>query len=1196
MYHTFYDLQHDPFSSTPDSALFFASASHQAALQGIIDGIAQGQSCVTLLGKSGLGKTLLLRAYLERIDPQRLTAVSVVYANLAFDDILKMLCQALGISGVSNDTAATMQVLHQALRTQDGHGRRVILLIDEAHHLPRQTLERVLQLLNFYTPTGESLIQIVFAGLPEFWQALHALRAQHRRFAPGLMMTLSRLTYKESMEYMQYRLHAMSSSAERVFSAATAKKITALARGNPGLLNTLCTNVLIAGALHQQKPVSLTLAHEVLATYEPKRAPWQRGAVYAASSLLVAGLFGGAQYGYVRVLPREMFRPAQLTQSFPETLTAAPTPQSVDVPERSNEPPSSAPLTQLAAVAKPSVGSLPPTHQADPTMVVAASVSPALEEPKALLTSPLLAAVPAVPVPPADADMAAVVAAHDPAAMPDQTILTASPLSAPVPAIRIARANEPVRKSLRVQSLPKLESRPLINDLQQGMARHVLPPAEPSIPLVPPNQVAMAPEPVVSPEPGPAQKVLEQPVPTSGRATKRQEPRRTVVAATAAPVVKQTPERGRLEDNHGVEQPEKSLEAHRAAPMSESGAAPAHPHQVALSAPVASAETPLFVGTPRLVSESGGHEAMIRELLFTADGRELVSVGDDKTIRIWSVAVDGRQATPVRTLRGQIGDGREGMMAAATLSPPDASGRQKWLAVGGQLAGASPDSYAVRLHDYATGEVVSLLRGHNDAILALAFSPTGRWLASAGKDATIRLWDLTALSAGTSAIAPIVLTMHTDYVYDLAWSLAGDRLASASYDKTVGFWNTSQLAQSAVTPLARLSGHDSQVQTVAFHPDGKVLVSGGKDQTIRLWGGQDGADMGVLARLKYKVAALAFAPDGGSLLAGNFAGPTPGQLTLLTYSSGKVQQEFTRHQNAVIATAFHPSGQWIATGGGEQKEILFWQAQSGEVLTRLEGKGRTVYAVGFSQDGRFLHWGTTAGDEKTSNALGPIEHRFDLRQLVRVAGDAADAKVRTQERVGAVRLSTERGGPYNYVTRLHIQQGGQRLGQVERDNLSGYHHSAYTLTPDGQHVVSGGMNGILQVYALDGTLQATCIGHTGEIKAVAVSSNGHWLVSGSNDQTVRLWSLTGVSTSGSVALTPALSLFPATDGEWVVWTPEGDFAASTNGARLLGYSMNQGVDKLAKFIPATQLYERLHRPDAIHTKLHRTLQQQAARQ
>ena len=143
--------------------------------------------------------------------------------------------------------------------------------------------------------------------------------------------------------------------------------------------------------------------------------------------------------------------------------------------------------------------------------------------------------------------------------------------------------------------------------------------------------------------------------------------------------------------------------------------------------------------TPQLVLEAGGHHAIIRTLLFTADGRELVSVSDDKTIRVWSVSPDGRHTALARTLWGQMEEGRPGMLATAALSPPDATGQQRWLAVGGSLAGSPAERAAVRLHDYTSGAVQALLQGHTDDVLAVTFAPGGRWLASAGKDWTIRL-------------------------------------------------------------------------------------------------------------------------------------------------------------------------------------------------------------------------------------------------------------------------------------------------------------------------------------------------------------------------------------------------------------------------------------------------------------------------
>jgi WD40 repeat protein len=260
------------------------------------------------------------------------------------------------------------------------------------------------------------------------------------------------------------------------------------------------------------------------------------------------------------------------------------------------------------------------------------------------------------------------------------------------------------------------------------------------------------------------------------------------------------------------------------------------------------------------------------------------------------------------------------------------------------------------------------------------------------------------------------------------------------------------------------------------------------------------------------------------------------------------------------------------------------------VLSRLEGKGQPVLAVGFSRDGRFISWGQT-WRYTAINDRSPLEHRFDLAQLARLPGGLPPAvAVRAQEQVGQLSLAVERGGPYGLDYRLHVYSGTGRsrqiLGTIERSERDGYWHSAYTFTPDGQYVLSGALNGALGIYTLAGKLRARLVGHSGEVKAVAVSADGRWALSGAADQTLILWSLAALPSSENTPVQPALTLFPATDGAWVAWTPEGYFTASAQGAQLVGYSMNQGPDKLARYVAVEQLYERFYRPDLLHARLY----------
>jgi WD40 repeat protein len=222
---------------------------------------------------------------------------------------------------------------------------------------------------------------------------------------------------------------------------------------------------------------------------------------------------------------------------------------------------------------------------------------------------------------------------------------------------------------------------------------------------------------------------------------------------------------------------------------------------------------------PRLVIDSGGHQALPRFLAFTRDGKSLVSAGDDKVILIWDIAA----GKTVRTIRGQIEEGNEGKIYAAALSPDE-----RYLAVGGWL-GPDPDSGVIRIHDFRTGEVVALLKGHAGVIVSLAFSADGRWLASGSHDKTVKIWD----TAGWKLVQ--TLNGHNDFVYAVAFSPDGRTLVSGSWDKTLRLWDWT-----SGRLLEEMKGHQQKVYSAAFSPEGRYIASGGDDGVVKLWDGHWG--------------------------------------------------------------------------------------------------------------------------------------------------------------------------------------------------------------------------------------------------------------------------------------------------------------------------------------------------------------------
>lgn len=198
--------------------------------------------------------------------------------------------------------------------------------------------------------------------------------------------------------------------------------------------------------------------------------------------------------------------------------------------------------------------------------------------------------------------------------------------------------------------------------------------------------------------------------------------------------------------------------------------------------------TPSNSEVPILQIDSGGHNALIGDIVFTPDGRYLVSASDDKLIRVW----DLETGKTVRTLRGQIGAGYEGMIYAMALSPDG-----RWLATGGVIASTDKETdkekATIRLYDFTSGKLVALLNGHTGTIISLAFSPDNRYLVSGSGDKTAIIWNLeskaSALGGSKSKILDPKLLGHTDGIQAVAFTPDSQRVVTTgSYDYSLHLW------------------------------------------------------------------------------------------------------------------------------------------------------------------------------------------------------------------------------------------------------------------------------------------------------------------------------------------------------------------------------------------------------------------------
>jgi WD40 repeat protein len=516
-------------------------------------------------------------------------------------------------------------------------------------------------------------------------------------------------------------------------------------------------------------------------------------------------------------------------------------------------------------------------------------------------------------------------------------------------------------------------------------------------------------------------------------------------------------------------------------------------------------------------------------------------------------AVEGQRVAQSRQLALHAQD-------LSLLLPDDA----KRLAVSAYRTAPTAEARGALLSTAAYKTPRILHADHHGSVRAVAYSPDGSLLASAGSDRAVLLRN------ASGGAPPVSLARHTDTVRALAFHPGGRLLVSAGDDQRLVVWNVAARAPAAEVPLAH-----GPITSLAFSPNGRAMVSGSQDGTVVIWDTGRWAESARVPHGAGEVTDVAFGADGTVVAVAGRSGVTvidrargtsrtshdhdkaavsvalsadarilatggdDSQIVLRDLTSDAAPAHLRRHIAPVRALKFAPDDAWLMSAS-DDGSIRWWSVPSGGWLTSIFSRGSAFYTADLSPDGRHL----AAGSEDTLNVWSAAVPPF------------------TGHAVPPNGVAFARDGNH-FVT-----AGADRLVIVwDRDGTAGETWTApaairaVLFHPDGSVVTADEAGAVIVWDPARRAPVRTMTGHQGAVTTLALTRTGDLMASGGADGTVRLWEpsgpgggrvLQGAHTAPvtTVAFSPdgAMLASGGLDGRTVLWDVRSQRQVATLGA------------------------------------------------
>jgi putative secretion ATPase (PEP-CTERM system associated) len=256
VYEKFYHLTGIPFQLTPDSRFFFGSSGHSRAIAHLVYGLAQEEGFIVITGEVGAGKTTLVEQLWSQLDRSSYVIARIVTTRVSGDDLLRLAVTNFGVSDDGGiDKATLLRRFERMARDQRAAGRRCVLVVDEVQNLSLPALEE-LRMLSNITVDGRASLQTILLGQPQFRATLANPDLEQLRQRVLASYHLGPLTEAETRAYMEHRLGRVGWSNDPRWEDAAFAYIYKYTDGIPRRINTLCSRVLLYGAIEETHTIT----------------------------------------------------------------------------------------------------------------------------------------------------------------------------------------------------------------------------------------------------------------------------------------------------------------------------------------------------------------------------------------------------------------------------------------------------------------------------------------------------------------------------------------------------------------------------------------------------------------------------------------------------------------------------------------------------------------------------------------------------------------------------------------------------------------------------------------------------------------------------------------------------------------------------------------------------------------------------